>query len=70
MKRLFTILFILFATVFTFGQSWDMTANQSITINSCSGTIYDAGGVAGNYSNSEVSTVILNSGDPSLGASV
>jgi gliding motility-associated-like protein len=47
-----------------------MSENQTITINSCSGTIYDAGGVGGNYTNSEVSTVILNSGDPALGASV
>ena len=70
MRRLFTILFILFASVYSIAQSWDMTANQTITINSCSGTIYDAGGVGGNYSNSEASTVILNSGNPSLGASI
>lgn len=70
MRRLFTILFMFFAFVNTFGQTWNMTANQTVNINSCSGTIYDAGGVAGNYSNSEASTIILTTGDPILGASV
>jgi gliding motility-associated-like protein len=53
-----------------FSQSWNMNVNQTINISTCSGIIYDAGGSAGNYSNNEASTLVICSGNPSMGVTV
>jgi len=61
MKNNFTRFLILVSLVLSVSQLFSQTYNISTggTENTCSGTVYDTGGVAGEYSNSEDYTCLL-----------
>ena len=65
MNRLIRI-FLLSALCLFFGQMEAQTflISQGGTVNTCTGTIYDSGGAAGNYQNNENYTMTFCSDDP------
>ncbi|MFN8155479.1 MAG: gliding motility-associated C-terminal domain-containing protein [Bacteroidia bacterium] len=58
-RILFITQFLLFLTGIGYAQNYNMSSG---TINSCTGNFYDSGGGAGNYANSENSTMTICSG--------
>lgn len=70
MRFAISICFVLCLFPIVLGQTYTMTANQTNSVTTCSGTLYDSGGSGAAYQNGEVTTYTINSGNPGQGVSI